>query len=492
MTATAVCSAALFASTSALADVTAADVWADWQKSYVGYTEDQISIGKEEMSGNTLTITDLRLSVKDEFSKSVTVFSQLQFVENGDGTVQVIVPDTIPMVMSFDDVRFKMNLMQTGVEMVVSGEPDNMTYDTTADRYTLSVSEIDGVTGDIEFSASDVVSKTVSKDLGEMRDMSGTVTSGLINALVNVTIDDSEDDYITFSGTIDGFTANGSVALPADFDMENPEDMFTTGFNMAGGYGVNTTNYVFDANIEGEQVAGSISSGAARVDVSFDRDAVSYSANMADMAMQMQMPMMPFPISMSLAEYGAGLEIPLATSDAPSPFGMNFDLIDLSVSEDLWMLFDPAGSLPHDPATLSFAISGAANMLFDLFDPEQADDIEMSDGMLAELDALSLDRMKLALAGAVITGKGDFTFDNTDLTTFDGFPRPMGAIDFDIKGANGLMDTLVSMGLLPEDQAMMGRMMMGMFARTVGEDHLTSKIEITEEAHILANGQRIQ
>ena len=49
------------------------------------------------------------------------------------------------------------------------------------------------------------------------------------------------------------------------------------------------------------------------------------------------------------------------------------------------------------------------------------------------------------------------------------------------------------MGLLPEDQAMGARMMMGLLA-VPGEapDTLNSKIEINEQGHVLANGQRIQ
>jgi hypothetical protein len=55
------------------------------------------------------------------------------------------------------------------------------------------------------------------------------------------------------------------------------------------------------------------------------------------------------------------------------------------------------------------------------------------------------------------------------------------------------LDKLVLMGLLPEEQAMGARMMMGLFAVPGGaEDTLTSKIEINDEGHVLANGQRIQ
>jgi hypothetical protein len=35
-------------------------------------------------------------------------------------------------------------------------------------------------------------------------------------------------------------------------------------------------------------------------------------------------------------------------------------------------------------------------------------------------------------------------------------------------------------------------MMMGLFATPTGEDELTSTIEVNEQGHLLANGQRLQ
>jgi hypothetical protein len=57
---------------------------------------------------------------------------------------------------------------------------------------------------------------------------------------------------------------------------------------------------------------------------------------------------------------------------------------------------------------------------------------------------------------------------------------------------NGLIDTLSTMGLLPTDQVMGARMMLGLFTVPVGDDELTSTIEVNAEGHILANGQRLQ
>jgi len=136
-------------------------------------------------------------------------------------------------------------------------------------------------------------------------------------------------------------------------------------------------------------------------------------------------------------------------------------------------------------------LSGKAKLFFDLIDPAQADAIAMAD-VPGELNALTLNNLSLKLGGAALTGLGDFTFDNTDLETFDGMPRPTGELTMNLKGGNALIDSLVKMGLIPEDQAMMGRMMMGMFARSVGDDELSSKIEINDQGHVIANGQRVQ
>ena len=68
----------------------------------------------------------------------------------------------------------------------------------------------------------------------------------------------------------------------------------------------------------------------------------------------------------------------------------------------------------------------------------------------------------------------------------------VGAVDLQLNGVNGLIDSLVAMGLMPQEQVMGARMMLGMFATSVGDDQLTSRLEVTADGQILANGQRLQ
>ncbi|MCH2250997.1 MAG: DUF2125 domain-containing protein, partial [Cognatishimia sp.] len=77
--------------------------------------------------------------------------------------------------------------------------------------------------------------------------------------------------------------------------------------------------------------------------------------------------------------------------------------------------------------------------------------------------------------------------------SFDGFPRPEGAADFRLLGGNQLLDSLISMGLVSEGDAMGARMMMGLFTVAgPGEDELNSRLEVNGEGHVLANGQRLR
>ena len=105
---------------------------------------------------------------------------------------------------------------------------------------------------------------------------------------------------------------------------------------------------------------------------------------------------------------------------------------------------------------------------------------------------MNVNALQLTVAGADLTGTGAFTFDNTDLETYGGMPKPTGKLALKLVGGNGLMDKLVALGVLPEDQAMSARMMLSMFANPgAGEDELNSELEF-KDGGFFANGQQLQ
>jgi hypothetical protein len=178
--------------------------------------------------------------------------------------------------------------------------------------------------------------------------------------------------------------------------------------------------------------------------------------------------------------------LPLTKGDAPQDFSFLTKVVDLQISEEIWAMLDPTGALPHDPATLVIDTTGTALLKADLMASAEGATPD------AELHSLNVNDLTARIAGAELTGTGAFTFDNTDLTTFEGMPAPTGKMELKLVGGNGLLDALVAMGMLSEDDAMGARMMIAMFANPgAGEDELTSVLEFKDKG-FFANGQQLQ
>ena len=447
----AVCLAAIVAGSTAFAEVTAQQVWDNWKDQLDLYGEGGVTIGSETMSGSTLTVSDLSIQMSDPEANITATLDEIQLSEMGDGTVSITMSDTYPMTVTFtptsgDPTTLNIVARNEGMSVIVSGTPDVMEYALNAPSYVIA---LEGIAGD-------------------------------------------GADEIDINGTFADVTAQAKIALPIDMDMDAPETAFIDGLSIAGGYSFGATSYDFAIDADGEQADGAASIEGGSLTVAMDIDGLLYQGETRGLNVLLNIPgELPFPVEAQLGAYGFAMEVPLSSADEPRDFALSLNIADLAVSNGIWNMVDPGEILPRDPATASFALSGTATPFFDLLDPEQAQAAAMSD-IPGELNSLSLDSLKLAIAGALITGDGSFTFDNDDLATFDGFPRPEGALELSINGVNGLIDKLIQMGLLPEEQAMGGRMMLGMFATPVGDDMLTSTIEVNSEGHVLANGQRLR
>ena len=489
----AVCGAALVAGGTAQADVTAAQVWENWKSQMSIYGDNTVSIGSEDQSGDTLTISDFSFSFADGEGQANVDFGDIVFTEQGDGSVSVAMEDSFPVVFSDDyGLEARLEIAQTAFEMVVSGDPDAMNYAISADSYSIKLVEIvnDDVTlkGDVQFVANDL-SSVYNVQTGDLRDVEYEGSIGSMDLLVDIEIPNSDGEYITGGGKMEGLTMQGQAVVPLELDLEDPDTIFADGLSFSGGYVIENSAYVFDVNAEGDQASGSFSGGQTTLDMEFSSEKVAYTTNIEDLAVSISASELPFPVEIGLSEYGIGVEMPMAKSDTVKDFGLNFDLVDLTVNDVVWNLIDPGSVLSRDPATIQFAISGLAKPLIDLMNPEDA--LFASD-MPFELESVTLDRLQLAAVGVLLTGQGEFTFDSTDMTSFAPLPKPEGDIIVEASGLNALMDNLVSMGLIADADLTAPRIMMGAFARSTGDDRLESKLEITEDGQVLANGQRIR
>ena len=488
-----VCTAALLTGSAALADVTAQDVWTNWQDTLTGMGNVTVETGEEAMDGDTLTVPDVVMTVADDASTVTMEMGDLTFTENGDGTVTFEMADSYPIMIE-DEAGGSVTLTvsQSGASYVASGDPDAINYDISADSYSISASEMTGPDGEAMDGSFDVtlndIAGTYATTAGDLQDMVTDLTAASVDMAVDLT--DETGERFTLNGAIEDLAANVQIAMPADADFENPDNIFTDGLAVAATYSLGSGTYDFGVESTDGNVAGTAQTGATNVEVSLDNEGVLYDVSATDLAVEVEPgAAMPLPVSVSMGEYAVRFNMPLAATADPTEFGLGFTLADLVINDELYQMFDPQGVLPREPATLRIDLSGMGKLFFDVMDPEQADAMAMAE-VPGELNSLDLNELTLRLAGATVDGSGALTFDNSDLESFNGMPAPEGDVTIVIGGANALIDDLVEMGLIPEDQAMMSRMMVGMFAKASGEDELTSTIEF-RDGSIFANGQQV-
>lgn len=485
--------AAVMGAAPAAADVTAQEVWDNWKEMMGVYGESGISIGSESQSGDTLTVTDLKVMIEDSSDVVEMTMSEIAFKENGDGTVTVTMSEENPLNISSDGTTLPLVIRNEGFEMVVSGTVEEMNFALTADRYGLEATP--GTYDDVKISAGSVYMEGIDGSYvsatGDMRDLDYSINAAAIVMTVEIT-EPGGPGSVVMSGRIDGLQTEADVTMPLDIaEMENPENLFMDGFSVAASYVFGASDYSFDINADGDAGQGAASAAGGSMSISMSKDGFSYEGGAQSPMVSAFGFEIPFPVEIAMDSYSYKLVAPLSKSDEPRDFALAVGLRGLTVNDILWSLFDPGEALPRDPATVAFDLTGKVRPLFDALDPAQQMEAAMSD-MPAEIDSISLNSLEISAVGADVTGSGAFTFDNTDLATFDGIPRPEGTLTVAVNGANGLIDKLMEMGLLPQEQAMGARMMMGLFATPVGDDMLESIVEINDQGHVLANGQRLQ
>ncbi len=493
---------AFFLGTTSLAqaDVTGAEVWDNWKIG--GNSIGQVlTPGSVTQTGDTLTISDLQISMAaPEVDISGTI-AMVEFRDRDDGTVAVTFSPSYRMTIKAtpedeDAVDMVIDVSQSGMTMVASGGDGEIAYDFLAPEMTVNLVSVvvDGEQADV--SVTGVISGmngNYTLTEGDMPIVSSRFNAENFAMDVAATEPDDGGGNFAMTITVADITSESTAAMTPMIASDNLSAMLAAGFSVTGSFTHGAAGYGIDFADGADTFQLQSSADGGALDLVMDDEALGYSISNTGLSVVFSGSDIPLPeVAFDLGEIGFDFLMPSTVSDKPSEFGLGITLADLGVSDMIWGMVDMTGALPHDPATLIVDLSGNMNWLIDIFDPAVAE--SLGDEVPAELQDLTLNDLTLSVAGAELTGTGDFTFDNSDLETFDGLPAPTGAIDLKLVGGNALLDALVAMGMLPEDQAMGARMTMGLFARPGdGEDTLVSKIEVDgATGAISANGQRLQ
>ncbi|MBT9245721.1 DUF2125 domain-containing protein [Gemmobacter fulvus] len=488
---------ALVAANAALADVTPDEVWENWKTLSTSYGQ-TITTQSEVTDGDALIISGLEIkSSQDGAEASITV-EELTFTDNGDGSVDVTMSDSYPMTIRADGIDGKPDVVTTLTishpELVItaSGSAAETRYD--FEGPTLAV-KLDGVEGTdaptdmkVDVTVTDLAGNYIVTG-DEAKAISSNMTAAAL-AMVIAGTDPEDGSKISANFSLADLAGTASGKTVAD--MTDLAAALKAGFGSEGSFTYGATSYDMTVNEPAGETK--VTGGAAGGDLNFVMDAarLGYGGGAKDVTVSISGAQIPFPqVNLAYKEGAFNFVMPVSKGDAPSDFALMTKLVDLTISDEIWAMFDPTNQLPRDPMTLVLDTKGTAKLNVDLMDQKAME--ALGEGMPGELNSLDLTALQLKMAGAEVTGTGALTFDNTDLVTFGGVPAPTGKVELKAVGVNGLLDKLMAMGLVPEDQMMGARMMLGMFAKVVeGQpDTMTSTLEFKDKG-FFANGMQLQ
>lgn len=493
----------------ALAELAPTDVWQHFKSLstlYGGALQ-----GETSEQGDTLTVRDMQFTAALPFNVGTlnVHLGDMQFREASGGTVAMIYPDTMALQVAYtsqDGETFTggMTIAQQDLVSTASGRPGEIAFDYAATRIDMELDLPDLPEGVENYSGS-----------GFMTDVAGRAVHRLSNGLDAdsriaigehaFTTDQSmnlEDEtgrvQVTNSSGGDSMTAEGETRIPeGGIDLVNLAGALRSGLSVKGAANISGYRTDMVSTKDGAVIARQrVTAASYATTVALDASGALLEGPSEDLRIEVEMPTMGGMVFGADIASGYGkLRAPLLMDDGFAPADIKIDLTGVSPDEALWGMFDPTGILPREAADLSLDLTGDIRHRVEWLDFANVEDaIDSLAGLPVEPESARLNNVRLSVAGAEVTGEGAFTFDLTDLQSFDGMPRPEGKLTLRATGLNTLAQKLIQLGM-PEDQINGGLMMLGMFSAPDpegGDDARITVLEVTPDGQVLNNGMRIR
>lgn len=484
----------MFLSSTVMAQVTPEEVWQSWQK--MGASAGQAIVADSVVrNGDTLVVSGVKTSMAQDGATIDGRIDELQFRDQGDGTVEVTMTDTytVDMKMPAEDGKMQeiaISLSQPGLSLIAGGSALQTEYTYAAPSVVMDmlIREDAETLAEVETTLTGLAGTYLVRSEAEMSMLDSALS---IDSLGFEMMGGDAADGAKVAGTLAALKMTTSGSFLGLAAMENMAQALRDGLSTTVDFSFGEGAITVDAVESGKPTNVVASNQTGHFRLAIADDALRYGAGGTGVSLTVSGADIPFPeVKLTFGEASFDFLMPLLATDEPTDFTFLTRIVDLAVSDEIWAMFDPTVALPRDPATLVIDTKGKVRLTSDLID--EAAMAAIGDDSPGEIHALDLTDLTLKFAGAELTGTGAMTFDNNDLTTFDGVPAPTGKIDLVIRGGNALLDKLVAMGVVPQDQAMGARMMIAMFAKPGdGPDVLNSSLEFRDKG-FFANGQRLK
>lgn len=473
----------------AWADLTAAQVWQDWQDQA---RESQQSLtARVEPGPGRLTLTDVTMSGGAAGRESQVTLPLVTLIEEG-GAVIVQMPDdqvlTLKKSGGEDPGTMRLDLSHPGLTLRAEGSPDDLTYRYAAPGLTLRWKDAtaEGETPDpagtelgLTVTASGVSGEQHRIRRGEARE---TTAAGRAASVVAAASLPAEQGPVPVRVEIDDLTSTQHLNYPVTQDMR----AMLRAMEAESQVGHGRATVIVDM-ADGSAVRAEVANGTATYALGAGRLAGQGQYGAGRVAL------IPGggaePLGLSFDSSTLRTEGPVTRTDAAAPYALTVTLDNLEATAPLWDLIDEGAVLPRDPGQLTLALSGLMRWLVDPADLAEAP-TGADEPLPFAVETLKVETLALSLAGARLTGTGNFTFAPGGP---DGLPQPAGVADLMLTGGERLLDGLVQIGFVDPSQAMMAKMMVGAVATPGPEaDTLSSHIELLPDGSVVANGRKLR
>jgi hypothetical protein len=477
--------------------VTAEELWAEWQAQASGMG--QTVTATEVVPGTgALTLRGVSTSYSDGEVSTVGRIDEIVMTEAADGSVAIDMSDVYALTITFPaeagapPVSLGINMIMPDLAMTARGEVGARIYDYSASRITIEDGPITGGAG-----APPVIDMTIAlENMTATYQIDGTnpeniaysTTSdigGLAGAL-DILPPPTEEGRLKLTFALGPTTLSGSGQLGNLAELAANPDALPAGFDLDGEmtYAGANLDLTFEHPVDAFNVFLSNEGGSIRT--AFAESGLDYRITATGSSTYLALPDLPIPIEYSVESAEIALNLPLAASADPQPFASRIAFEGVALPESIWALGDPTGTFPRDPITVITDLSGHLRILIDLMDPESTATAMMGATPAEPVD-MTLNDLRVSAVGATLTGTGSATFAPGPV------PMPVGSVDLQLSGGNGLLDRLQASGLVPIEQIAMARGLLGAFARPgATPDTLETTIQFTEGGGITANGVPLQ
>lgn len=491
---------AIVAASPAAADITAPQLWDQWQAMTEGMGPEvpQLTAEGETYQGGVLTLDGLGFTMTLPDGTATGRIDRVVMTEQTDGTVAIdyqgeYLLDAAVQTPEGEPIDVSLGIGVTGLDMVATADEHATVYDYTmaaleGNLKSLTVNGV-AVPSVVRVSANSITG-TYTVEHGDPVTFDSAYSIEEVTALLDFSDPEDSANRVKVTAGYRDIEAGSAGAFRDMFMLGDADAMLSGDTEMSGGFSHSGGSFEVDGNsVDAGAIMMSASSAAGAMEYRLTSDTMDFSTSNTGVAAALSGDGIPMPeLTASAEELQMSLQMPLTRSDEMKDFGLLLNLGGLGVSEMLWSVLDPSGSLPRDPATLLVDLGGRMRLTADLTD-EAAMNAPVPP---FDFEVLTLKDLRLAVAGAELTGVGGLDFGGAPEGALPGMPGVEGDVILKLAGGNGLVQKLVTLGLVPQTQAIGFQMMLGMFATPVGDDVVESRIELGPDGSIIANGAQLR